>query len=164
VASGVRAALAEIDPSLPVIAVRTIHDHLNIFTSEESVVSELSIFFALLALLLVCIGLYGVMTYSVVRRTNEIGIRMALGAQADGVLWMVLRDSVMVLAIGVAVGVPVTLAASRLVQSRLFGLSANDPLTLIAAVAGVSAVTLVCAYLPARRATKVDPMVALRYE
>ncbi len=163
-AGAVRATLAEIDPNLPVMSIRTIGDHLNIFTSEESLISELSAFFAALALLLVCIGLYGVMTYSVVRRTNEIGIRMALGAQADGVLWMGLRESVVVLAIGVAVGVPLTLAASRLIQSRMFGLNATDPVTIVAAVAAVCVVTLVCAYLPARRATKVDPMVALRYE
>jgi ABC-type antimicrobial peptide transport system permease subunit len=89
---------------------------------------------------------------------------MALGAQQKGVLWMILRESIVVLAVGVAVGLPATLAAMRLVQSGLFGLSPSDPLTLIIAVAVVVGVTLLASYLPARRATKVDPMVALRYE
>ncbi|MGB6683916.1 MAG: FtsX-like permease family protein [Candidatus Acidiferrum sp.] len=95
---------------------------------------------------------------------NEIGIRMALGARESGVLWMVLRESLVVLGIGVAVGVPATLAAARLVQSGLFGLSPFDPLTLCAAICVVSAVTLLAVYLPARKATKIDPLVALRYE
>ena len=104
------------------------------------------------------------MTYSVVRRTNEIGIRLALGAQMGRVLWMVLRESLVLLGIGVALGIPLTLAATRLVQSQLFGLHASDPATLIAAVLVIAAVTMLAAYLPARRAARVDPMVALRYE
>ena len=163
-AASVRAALSQIDPDLPVPSLRTIREHVAIFTSRETLISKLSIFFALLALLLVCVGLYGVMTYSVVRRTNEIGIRMALGAQQRGVFWMILRESMVVLVVGVAIGLPATLAAMRLVQSGLFGLSPSDPLTLSVAVAVVAGVTLFASYLPARRATKVDPMVALRYE
>jgi len=104
------------------------------------------------------------MAYSVSQRTNEIGIRMALGAQERGVLWMVLQESLVVLGIGVVVGVPAAVAATRLVQSLLFGLGPFDPLTLFVAIGVVAAVTLLAAYLPARRATKVDPMVALRYE
>jgi ABC-type antimicrobial peptide transport system permease subunit len=104
------------------------------------------------------------MTYSVVRRTNEIGVRMALGAQQGGVLWLILRESIVVLAIGIVIGVPATLAAMRLIESALFGLKPSDPFTLLGAVAAVAAVILLAAYLPARRATKVDPMVALRYE
>jgi hypothetical protein len=107
---------------------------------------------------------YGVMTYSVVRRTNEIGIRMALGSQGGGVLWMVLRESLLLLGIGVAVGVPATLAATRLVRSQLYGLSPSDPVTLVTAVVVVTSVTLLAAYLPSRRAMRVDPMVALHYE
>jgi predicted permease len=163
-ASSVRAALTQLDPNLPVPSIRTIQEHVNTFTSRETLISQLSIFFALLALLLVCIGLYGVMTYSVVRRTNEIGVRMALGAQQGGVLWMILRESIVVLAAGIAVGVPATLAAMRLIESALFGLKPSDPVTLLCAAAVVAAVTLVASYLPARRATQVDPMVALRYE
>jgi ABC-type antimicrobial peptide transport system permease subunit len=147
-----------------VLAVRTISEQLGIFTNREALISRLSGFFSLLALLLVCLGLYGVMTYGVVRRTNEIGIRMALGAQAGGVLWMVLHESIVVSGVGLVVGVPATLAATRLVQSGLFGLGPFDPLTLFVAMGVVAAVTLLAGYLPARRATKVDPMVALRYE
>jgi len=163
-ARGVRSAFAQIDGDLPVLAVRTISEQLGIFTNREALISRLSGFFALLALLLVCLGLYGVMTCGVLRRTNEIGIRMALGAQERGVLWMVLQESLVVLGIGVVVGVPAAVAATRLVQSLLFGLGPFDPLTLFVAIGVVAAVTLLAAYLPARRATKVDPMVALRYE
>jgi ABC-type antimicrobial peptide transport system permease subunit len=104
------------------------------------------------------------MTFNVVRRTNEIGIRMALGAQEGGVLWMVLKESLVLLGIGIAIGVPVAVAVTRLVQTQLFGLSPSDPFTLMTAVFIVAAVTLLAGYAPARRATKVDPMVALRYE
>jgi ABC-type antimicrobial peptide transport system permease subunit len=104
------------------------------------------------------------MTYSVLRRTGEIGIRLALGAPTGRVLWMVLGESLLLLVTGVALGIPLTLAATRLVRSQLFGLHASDPMTLIAAVVAITAVTMLAAYLPARRAAKVDPMVALRYE
>ena len=164
IAGEVRAAMAEIDPNLPILEVRTIAEQLDQSMGQETLISELSTFFSLLALSLACIGLYGVMTYNVVRRTNEIGIRLALGAQRGSVLWMVLRESLMLLGIGVALGIPLTLAATRLVQAQLFGLRSSDPITLGAAVLTIAAVTLLAAYLPARRATRVDPMVALRYE
>jgi ABC-type antimicrobial peptide transport system permease subunit len=117
-----------------------------------------------LALSLCAIGLYGVMAYSVVRRTNEIGVRIALGAGTGEVLWLVLRQSLILLGIGVALGVPATMAASRAIQAGLFGLSPWDPSTLIGAVVVIAAVTLIAAYFPARRAARIDPIVALRYE
>jgi predicted permease len=160
----VRQALAGIDPNIPILEVRTISEQVDHRLDQETLISQLSSFFSLLALLLACIGLYGVMTYNVVRRTNEIGIRITLGAQSGRVLWMVLKESLLLLGLGVALGVPATLAISRTLQSQLFGLSPWDPLTLAAAVLVISAVTLISAYFPARRATKVDPMVALRYE
>ena len=160
----VRAAMAEIDPNLPILEMRTIAEQVDHSMGQEQLISQLSSFFSLLALSLACIGLYGVMTYSVVRRTNEIGIRLALGAQMSRVLWMVLRESLVLLGIGVALGIPLTLAATRLVQAQLFGLHASDPATLIAAVLVIAGVTMLAAYLPARRAAMVDPMVALRYE
>jgi ABC-type antimicrobial peptide transport system permease subunit len=132
--------------------------------SHDELISSLTAIFSLLALVLACIGLYGVMTYNVVRRTNEIGIRIALGAQSNGVLWMVLKESLILLAIGVALGIPATLLATRTIKSQLFGLSPTDPLTFIAAALVISLVTLIAAWFPAHRATKVDPMVALRYE
>jgi predicted permease len=160
----VRAAMAEIDPNLPILEVRTMAEQVDQSMGQEQLISQLSSFFSLLALSLACIGLYGVMTYSVLRRTNEIGIRLALGAQMSRVLWMVLRESLVLLGIGVALGIPLTLAATRLVQAQLFGLHASDPATLVAAVLVIAGVTMLAAYLPARRAAKVDPMVALRYE
>jgi ABC-type antimicrobial peptide transport system permease subunit len=156
--------MAEIDPNLPILEVRTIAEQLDQSMGQETLISELSSFFSLLALSLACIGLYGVMTYTVMRRTSEIGIRLALGASMARVLWMVLRESLLLLATGVALGIPLTLAAGRLVQSQLFGLRSYDPATLAAAVLVIGAVTMLAAYLPARRAARVDPMIALRYE
>jgi ABC-type antimicrobial peptide transport system permease subunit len=115
-----------------------------------------------LALLLAAIGLYGVMSYNVVRRTNEIGIRIALGAQSASVLWMVLRESLLLLATALGLGLPLTFASTKYIKDQLFGLSAMDPITFTVALIVVSAMTLLAAWLPARRATKVDPMVALR--
>jgi ABC-type antimicrobial peptide transport system permease subunit len=165
VAGEVRGALGEIDPNLPLRSVITMNELVETrFLNKEKLISQLSGFFALLALSLACIGLYGVMSYNVVRRTNEIGIRMALGAQPGSVLWMVLRESVILLGAGVIIGVPLTLAAMRLIQSQLFGLSSSDPVTIGAAIFAIGLVSALAGYLPARRATKVDPMVALRYE
>jgi predicted permease len=164
ITTSVRAAIAEIDPSLPILEVRTIDKQIDGLMDREILISQLSTFFSLLALLLACIGLYGVMTYNVVRRTNEIGIRIALGAQSNSVLWMILKESFLLLALGIALGIPATLAASRSIQSQLFGLSPTDPLTFIAATLTISLVTLIAAWVPAYRATKVDPVIALRYE
>jgi predicted permease len=164
IAGEVRAAIAEIDPNLPLLDVKTIGEQVDLFMDNERLISELSSFFSLLALALACIGLYGVMTYSVVRRTNEIGIRLALGAQSGGVLWMVLKESLWLLGIGIAVGIPITLALTRVIQSQLFGLNSSDPITIVAAVLAIGLVTILAAYFPARRAARVDPMVALRYE
>jgi predicted permease len=160
----VRAALAEIDPNLPVLKTQTIDEQLDDLIDLPTFVSKLAGFFALLALTLAGIGLYGVMTYNVVRRTNELGVRMALGAPRTGLLWMVLREALVLLGIGVAVGIPISLGASRAIKAGLFGVSPADPITLMAAVAIVSACMLFGSYMPARRATKIDPMVALRYE
>jgi predicted permease len=160
----VRAALAEIDPNLPVLKTQTIGEQIDDVIDLQRFVSKLAGFFALLALTLAGIGLYGVMTYSVVRRTNELGVRMALGAPRPGLLWMVLREALVLLGIGVVLGVPLSLAASRAIKAGLFGVSPTDPVTLMAAVVIVSACMLLGSYMPARRATKIDPMVALRYE
>jgi len=117
----VRQALAAIDSNLPLLDVRTLAQQVDGFLNREELIAELSIFFPLLALVLSYIGLYGVMSYNMVRRINEIRIRVALGAQSGGVLWLVLKECLLLLAAGVAVGVPLTLAAGRLVQSQLFG-------------------------------------------
>jgi predicted permease len=160
----VRAAVASVDPNLPLLRVTTIHDQVSDFMTHDELISSLTSLFSLLALLLAAIGLYGVMSYNVVRRTNEIGIRIALGAQTPAVQWMILSESLLLLAIGVGMGLPLTLLTTKYIKGQLFGLSALDPVTFAVALIVVSAMTLFAAWLPARRATKVDPMVALRCE
>ena len=157
-------ALAQIDPNLPIVELESIRGRLDTFNSKETLISQLSIFFSLLALLMACIGLYGVMTNNVLRRTNEIGVRMALGAQSQGVLWLVLKESLVLLGIGLVLGVPAAPAATRLLQSQLFAMKSSDPLTIFGAVVIVALTTLIAGYFPARRATRIDPLEALRYE
>jgi predicted permease len=164
VAGQVRRAIAQIDPNLAVLKLETISQQVNHLVDQEQLISQLCTWFAVLALLLTSIGLYGVMTYNVARRTHEIGVRMALGAQNREVQWMILRESLLLLGIGVLLGVPATMAATRLVGAQLFGLTPSDPRTFIAAILAIAIVALLAAYFPARRATRVDPMVALRDE
>ena len=117
-----------------------------------------------LATLLAAVGLYGVMAFLVARRTREIGIRMALGALTGSVLWIVMREVLMLVGVGVAVGLPVALLLSRLLRNQLFGMSPTDPVAIASAVVGIVVVAFASGYLPARRATRVDPLTALRYE
>ena len=159
-----RAAVASIDPNLPILEVRAIQDHLETFFSQETLVSRLTAIFASLAVLLAAIGLYGVMSFNVVRRSNEIGIRVALGASGSSVQWMVLRESLVLLAAGLMLGIPIALTAARLVRAQLYQMSPFDPVIFIVATAAIAAVTVLSAWLPARRAAAVDPMTALRCE
>jgi ABC-type antimicrobial peptide transport system permease subunit len=131
---------------------------------QQKLVARLATFFGLLALLLACIGLYGVMSYGVARRTNEIGIRMALGARSISVLWLVLRESMVLVVIGLVVGVLTSLTVTKTAASLLYELKPNDPLTIALATLLLAAVAALAGYLPARRAARVDPMVALRDE
>jgi len=126
--------------------------------------ATLSGFFGVLALVLASIGLYGILAYNVAGRTNEIGLRMALGAARRDVIWMVLREALLLTLIGVLIGVPLAVASGRLVSSLLFGLTPSDPLSIGLAAIVMLAVAALASYLPARRAAQVDPMVALRYE
>ena len=131
---------------------------------EERLVSTLATFFGILALLLASIGLYGTIAYSVARRTHEIGIRMALGASGGGIIRLVLQDAFLMIATGMAIGLPASLAGGRYVRSQLFGLRPADPLALAFASVTLAAVALLASYLPAQRASGVDPMAALRDE
>ena len=126
--------------------------------------ATLSGFFGFLAALLATVGLYGVISYMVVRRTSEIGIRMALGADRAGIIAMILREAGILLMAGTVMGVVLSLASARTAKSLLYGLKSYDPITLIAAVLLLAAVTVTASLLPARRASHLDPMVALRYE
>ncbi len=160
----VRQQVASLDGSIPVLRSRSMQDEFNGNVAQERIIAILCSFFGTLALLLVSVGLYGVMAHSVTRRTREIGIRMALGAQRRRVLWMMLRDAVILVLLGGLIGVPVAFAVTRFLTSFLYGLTAHDPLVMAGATALLLIVTVIASYLPARRATKVDPMIALRYE
>jgi ABC-type antimicrobial peptide transport system permease subunit len=131
---------------------------------QERLLAVLSGFFGALALLLAMVGLYGTFSYLVTHRQTEFGVRMALGADAESILRLVMHSVISVLAVGVVAGLGISLAATRLLQTMLFGLGPRDTVTMLEAVGVLSVVSLVAGYLPARRATKVDPMVALRYE
>ena len=160
----VRREVAAVDRNLQVFHARTLVAQTEQSMLKERLLAVLSTFFGALALLLACVGLYGLMAYAVARRTSEIGIRLALGAQRDQVMWLVLRETLWVTLAGVAIGIPLALWAARYAKAVLFGISTADPLTIAATVAILIAVAALAGYLPARRAVGVDPMVALRYE
>jgi len=161
--SAVQAAVASVNKEIP-LEFHTLAEQVNDSMVQERLLALLSGFFGALALLLAMIGLYGTLNYLVAQRQTEFGVRMALGAQPGSILRLVMRDLVMVLAGGLTGGVCVSLAATRVLQQMLFGLSPRDVVTILTAAVVLAAVALVAGYLPARRATKVDPMVALRYE
>lgn len=159
-----RREILSFDPSIPIGSVKTLETLVDDNLRQERIIAQLSTVFGGLALLLACIGLYGVLSYAVAQRTNEIGIRMALGAERGSIIRMVLRETSVLIVIGLAAGVPASLACARLIQSKLFGLKPADPLTLAAALGAMIVVAIASGYLPARRASKVDPLIALRYE
>ncbi|MCI0389446.1 MAG: ABC transporter permease [Acidobacteria bacterium] len=160
----VRNAVRSVDPNLPLFAVKTQNEQISEQLSQSRLFASLSSFFGLLALLLASLGIYGVMSYTVARRTHEIGIRMALGARRADVLRMVLRESLSLALIGIMIGVPAALITTRLIEGQLFGLASNDPLTITLITLLMIAITTLAGYLPARKASQIDPMVALRYE
>ena len=164
IAAAVQRTIHSIDRNLPITHVTTLDEQVARSITNQRLVAQLSAFFGVLAVFLSCIGIYGVMSYIVTRRTNEIGIRMALGAGRSNMLWMVLREILILVSIGVAIGVPVTLAFDRLVSNMLFGVKPTDPGTLVGATAILLMVAAIAGYLPARRASLIDSMVALRYE
>jgi macrolide transport system ATP-binding/permease protein len=142
----------------------TIAEAMSQQLAQERVIATLSGFFAVLAVLLGCIGLYGLTSYTVTRRTREIGIRLALGAQRRSVLWMVLREALVLALFGIAIGIPSALVATRCIASMLFGISTNDLPTITGVALLLLLVALLAGFLPARRASAIDPVVALRTE
>jgi predicted permease len=157
-------AIKAVDSRLPIFGVKTLDNQLDDSLVEERLVASLSGLFGLLALLLTCVGLYGLMAYNVHRRTSEIGIRMALGAERGRIARMILRETLLLVACGLVLGLPAAALASRLIASQLFGLKAADPMTFFAACFIMAAVATAASYLPARRAASIDPMRALRTE
>jgi predicted permease len=162
--STVRSTVRDMDPNVPIYAMRTTEVTINESLSTERMIASLSAVFGFLATLLAVIGLYGVMAYTVAQRTREVGIRIALGAPRGKVIWLVMREVLLLVAIGVIAGVTASVALTRVVQSQLFGLTPHDPLTLGLATAVLAVVACAAGYIPALRASRLDPMVALRYE
>lgn len=160
----VRQMINQIDDKLPIFGVTTMSDQLNENLNQDRLIAQLVSFFGALALVLACIGLYGVMAHGVARRTNEIGIRMALGARGGSIAWMILRETLYLVLAGLVIGVPAALIGARLISAQLFGMSPTDPITLIGAAMVLALVALLAGYLPARRASRVNPLNALRYE
>jgi putative ABC transport system permease protein len=163
-AVNVKKALAEIDPDQPITAIMTMEDVLTESVGVSRFYMQLLGIFAGVAVLLAAVGIYGVMSYSVSERTHEIGIRMALGAHRSDVLGLIGKLWLKLTFIGVAIGIALALGVARLISSFLFGVKPTDPLTYAVVAVGLAAVALLACYIPARRAIKVDPLVALRYE
>ena len=159
-----RQAINEVDDKLPIFDVTTLSDQMQERLQQDRLIAQLVSFFGMLALLLACIGLYGVMAQGVSRRTNEIGIRIALGARGKSIIWMVLREVLLLVLVGLVIGIPVALMATRFVSSQLFGLTGNDPLTILGAAVILTFVAILAGFVPARRASRVNPLIALRYE
>jgi predicted permease len=160
----VRGAMRSVDSAVPVYDMRTLDHVMDISLLTDRLLATLSTVFGCLATLLAALGLYGVMAFMVTRRTREIGIRMALGAEKSSVVWMVLRETLTLAGIGMAIGAAGAYAVTRLIQTQLFGVHATDLLTMAAAALGIALVTALAGYVPARRATGIDPMTALRWE
>jgi predicted permease len=160
----IRSIIRGMDANLPIFDLRTLNAQVDRSLSIERLVASLSAVFGALATFLAAIGLYGVMAFTVTRRTREIGIRMALGAKRGDVLWLVMREVLILMLAGIAIGVPASYLLTRLVQAQLYGVGAHDPLTMVAAVVGIAAVAALAGYAPGRRATLVHPMEALRCE
>jgi len=162
--SAVRQTVRKVDASVPMYDMRTVHEQVEVSLVTERLMATLSTVFGGLATLLAAMGLYGVMAYMVTRRTQEIGIRMALGAGRRSVLWLVMQEVFLLTAIGLATGLVSAWGLTRLIEAQLFGIKPLDLMTMLLATAGIASVAMLAGYLPACRATGIDPMRALRFE
>jgi predicted permease len=162
--SRTRQAIGEVNSSILVNSVSSLEEQVDDSIATQSLIARLSSFFGIIAVFLACIGIYGLLSYSVARRTSELGIRLALGAQSRMLLWLVLRESLLLLIIGLAIGIPIALSSTRVLKSLLFELSPLDPVAISASIVAVAVMTIAAAWLPARRATKINPIQALRAE
>jgi hypothetical protein len=160
----VRRAIAGVDPRVTVLKVQSFGDLVALNFNQERLIARLTELFGALALILACLGLYGLTAYSVARRTNEIGIRMALGADRGNVLGLVLRSAMFQVGLGLAIGIPAALAGGYLLASQLYQVKSYDPLILGAAAVILAGSAILAASIPARRASRVDPIIALRHE
>jgi predicted permease len=163
-ASAIREAVAAVDPHLPVAEMRTEREQIESSLGTERLFAALVTAFGVIAVVLAAVGLYGIMAFSVSRRTSEIGLRLALGARRADVQWMVLRQSLVMAGLGIVVGVPVALELTELTKKLLYGVKPNDPTSIAGAVLLITLVAMIAAWIPARRASRVDPMVALRFD
>jgi ABC-type antimicrobial peptide transport system permease subunit len=163
-AGGIRRIVREIAPDVEVTGLRTMADVVDDQLRQERMLSQLAGFFSLAALALACLGLYGILSYAVSRRTREIGIRMALGAQRGSVIFGVMRQGMMLALAGCGLGVILAAGLTRIVSNLLYGVAPTDPLTFAFVAFVLVGVAALASYLPARRAARIDPMVALRYE
>ena len=164
VAASARHSIRQVDPALPVLRVETIDEALNRRLTTANMLARLATFFGFIAVFMAAVGLSGVISYSIARRTSEIGIRMALGASRLGVLRMVLSEALTMVVVGLAIGLPCALASGRFVATRLFGLKPSDPTSIAAAICVILVMALLGAYIPARRASRIDPAISLRQE
>ena len=162
--AGIRRAVAEIDRMIPVTAMKTQVAQIDDSLAQERLFASLVSLFSAITLVLACVGLYGSVAYAVTRRTREMGVRMALGAGRLAVMRMLLGQVAVTIAAGLALGLPATWVLTRIVESQLYGIKPHDPASLVAASAAVTAVAMLAAFLPARRAMRIDPVRALRYE
>jgi ABC-type antimicrobial peptide transport system permease subunit len=160
----IRTVVRDLDPNMPVVNMKSFDRQLGESLVTERLIATLSTVFGVLATGLVLIGLYGTMTFMVTRRSREIGIRMALGAMSGNVVWLVMREVMLLIGAGIVVGLPVSLALNRLVQSQLYGTTPGDPVSIGFATMLLAVVSAAAGYLPARRAAASDPLRILRYE
>jgi ABC-type antimicrobial peptide transport system permease subunit len=160
----VRNEVKQLDASMPVYEMKTLEGQLDETLLSDRLIATLSAAFGLLATLLASVGLYGVMAFVVARRRKELGLRLALGAAPGGVLWLVMREVVVLLAIGLAIGVPAAIGAARFVSTQLYGVQPNDPWMAVGTVAVLAVVSAAAGLIPAHRASRIDPLLALRYE